>query len=109
MWGYVLNLVNDGKLLGAGTSQVLSRGSPSYPGSVANAFDLAYSLMDLSVISNRQIALLATGGVLAAAAAGAWGYRRGRGARAVGSNRHGRDSCRRVVFSIAPRWILSQG
>ncbi len=37
MWGYVLNAVHTGHLLGSGTGGVQDRGLPSYPGSVANA------------------------------------------------------------------------
>jgi hypothetical protein len=84
MWGYVLNLANDGELLGAGTSDVLNRASPSYPGSVANAFYLAYGTMDLSVLSDREIWLLALAGVVAAAVAGAWALQRTGRVRALG-------------------------
>ena len=44
-----------GHILGAGTGGVQDRGSPSYPASVANAFYLAYGLMDTSVLSHRLI------------------------------------------------------
>jgi hypothetical protein len=76
MWGYVLNLANDGELLGSDTSDVLNRASPSYPGSVANAFYLAYGAMDLSVLSDRVIGLLALGGLLAGIGVAAWTSRR---------------------------------
>jgi len=78
MWGYVLNAVHTGHLLGAGTAGVQDRASPAYPRSVANAFYLMYGLMDLSVLSNRQIYLLAGGGVLAAVCMALWTLRRDR-------------------------------
>ncbi len=87
MWGYVLNAVHTGHLLGAGTGGVQDRGSPAYPRSVANAFYLAYGLMDLSVFSYHVIHLLALAGVVLGVAAGVWWLRRGsrRAAAAEGS------------------------
>lgn len=84
MWGYVLNLVHTGHLLGAGTGAVQDRGSPSYPGSVANAFYLMYGTMDASVLSSRLIHVLALVGLVAAAAAAAWALRRFGLRRALG-------------------------
>jgi hypothetical protein len=84
MWGYVLNLANDGELLGADTSDVLNRASPSYPGSVANAFYLAYGTMDLTVLSDREIWLLALAGVVVAIGVAAWALRRTGRVRALG-------------------------
>lgn len=77
MWGYVLNEIHTGELLGAGTGPIQYRAPPSYPGSVANAFYLMYGLMDLSVLSNRVIYALALAGVVIAGvviglSAGAW-------------------------------------
>jgi hypothetical protein len=74
MWGYVLNYHYTGQLLGVGTG--IPRGSPSYPGSVANAFYLLYGLMDASVLSSGLIHLLALVGGLAAAGIAAWSLRR---------------------------------
>lgn len=68
MWGYVLNLLHTGHVLGAGTAAAEDRASPSFPGSVANFFDYLYGLMDLSVLSNRLIELLALTGAAAAGA-----------------------------------------
>jgi hypothetical protein len=68
MWGYVHNAIETGHLLGIGTGAVQDRGSPSYPKSVANAFYLAYGLMDLSVLSDRVIHAIA-GAVVGAAVA----------------------------------------
>src|SRR4029079_3681722 len=59
VWGFVLNASQTGHIFGSGTATVMDRGSPSYPGSVANAFYLLYGLMDLSVLSNRLIDVLA--------------------------------------------------
>ncbi len=77
MWGYVFNLVHTGDPLGAGTAGVQDRGSPSYPGSVATAFYLMYGLMDLSVLSNHLIALLAAIGLVAGAGVLGWRLRGG--------------------------------
>jgi hypothetical protein len=76
MWGYVENALHTGHVLGLGTGPVQFRGSPAYPGSVANAFYLMYGLMDLSVLSNRTITVLAVGGGVGAAAAAGLGWRR---------------------------------
>jgi hypothetical protein len=78
MWGYVLNHAHTGHVLGSGTGGVEDRASPSYPGSVANAFYLLYGLMDLSVLSNRLIAELALVGVVVAAGMLVWAVWRGR-------------------------------
>ena len=86
MWGYVLNAANTGELLGSETEEgdVLNRAPPSYPGSVANAFYLMYSTMDLGVLSNRLIYALALTGLLAAVGAAAWALRRSDTRRATG-------------------------
>ena len=76
MWGYVLNAVHTGHLLGSGTAGVQDRGSPSYPGSVANAFYLMYGLMDASRLSSRLIHLLALAGLAIAIGVAAWALRR---------------------------------
>jgi hypothetical protein len=84
MWGYVLNAVHTGHLLGAGTAGVQDRGSPSYPGSVANAFYLMYGLMDASRLSSRLIHLLALAGIAIAVGFAAWALRRRGRLRALG-------------------------
>jgi hypothetical protein len=53
------------------------RGSPSYPGSVANAFYLMYGMMDLSVLPNRLIRLLGLLGLLVGAIVAGYVLRRG--------------------------------
>jgi hypothetical protein len=85
MWGYVLNIVHTGHLLGSGTGGVQDRGSPSYPGSVANAFYLMYGLMDASRLSSKLIHLLALAGLAIAVGLAAWALRRTGRLRAVGS------------------------
>ena len=84
MWGYVLNAVHTGHLLGSGTAGVQDRGSPSYPGSVANAFYLMYGLMDASRLSSRLIHLLALAGIAIAVGVAAWALRRRGRLRALG-------------------------
>jgi hypothetical protein len=76
MWGYVLNVIHTDHLLGVGTGAVQVRGSPSYPKSVAQAFYLMYGLMDLSVLSDRLIWILAAAGASIAVAVAAWSLRR---------------------------------
>jgi hypothetical protein len=77
MWSYVFDRIHTGSWLGGPlTSEGQFRGSPGWPRSVANAFWLMYGSMDLSVLSNRLIYLLAAGGVLAALTAGAVAFRR---------------------------------
>ncbi|HEX4520104.1 MAG TPA: glycosyltransferase 87 family protein [Gaiellaceae bacterium] len=78
MWGYVLNAVHTGHLLGIGTGGVQDRANPGYPRSVANAFYLVYGLMDISVLSYHVIDWLALLGVALAAGGFVWLARRGR-------------------------------
>jgi hypothetical protein len=70
MWGYVLNAVHSGEILGADTATVENRASPAYPRSVANAFDLMYGMMDASVLSSRLIHALAIAGIVIGLAVG---------------------------------------
>ncbi len=101
MWGYVLNAVHTGDPFGAGTQGVQDRAPPSYPGSVANAFYLMYGLMDLSVLSNRLIDVLALTGVLVALAAGAWALRRRSLGRALA------DAAGLAVPFLAPLLVVA--
>jgi hypothetical protein len=64
MWGYVLNQVHSGAILGADTHDIENRASPEYPRSVANVFYLAYGMMDASVLSSRLIHALAIAGLV---------------------------------------------
>ena len=100
MWGYVLNLDHTGHVLGVGTGPVEDRGSPSYPGSLANAFYLLYGLMDLSVLSNRLIYLLAAVGVFAAIGATAWTLRR------AGKRRAAEDGASVALPFLAPLLVI---
>jgi len=100
IWGYVLNTVHTGDPLGAGTQGVQDRAPPSYPGSVANAFYLMYGLMDLSVLSNHLIDLLALAGAAAALAAGAWTLRRASIRRALS------DAALLALPFLAPLLVL---
>jgi Glycosyltransferase family 87 len=101
MWGYVLNTVHTGHILGTGTGTVQDRGSPSYPRSVANAFDLAYGLMDTSVLSYRVMYLLAAVGIVAALAAAAWWLRKGEPRRAPG------EAARSALPFLAPVLVIA--
>ena len=100
MWGYALNLDHTGHLFGAGTGPIEDRASPSYPGSLANAFYLLYGLMDLSVLSNRSIYVLAAAGVLAVIGTAAWALRRAGGRRAA------RDGASVGLPFLAPLIVL---
>jgi hypothetical protein len=100
MWGYVENAVHTGHVLGLGTGPVQFRGSPAYPGSVANAFYLMYGLMDRSVLSNHTIAVLGLAGVVAAFVAACRGWRRS-GARGAAG-----DAAEVAVPFFAPYLVI---
>lgn len=80
MWGYVLDLVHSGTLLGKGREIRVYYTSPSWPGSLHTALHVLYRTFDVSVLSYRTIRVLAVAGGLAALAAAAFALRRGRGA-----------------------------
>jgi hypothetical protein len=101
MWGYVLNVVHTGHILGSGTGVVQDRGSPSYPRSIANAFDLAYGLMDTSVLSYRVMHLLAILGVLVAVVVAAWWLRKRNSRRATS------EAGRSALPFLAPVLVLA--
>jgi hypothetical protein len=82
MWGYVLNVVHTGHLLGHGGGRVEHTASPSWPGTAITALYLAYSTLDLSALSNRLIVSLAVAGLAAGAVAAALAVRRRRRATA---------------------------
>jgi len=84
LWGYVLNFLHGGNILGAGAYTLEDRGSPAYPKSVVNALDLLYGSMDLSVLSNLLIFILAAVGVVVGVVVGLWLYRRVGGRSALG-------------------------
>ena len=100
MWGYVLNAVHTGHILGAGTRGVENRASPSYPGSVANGFDLAYGMLDVSVLWKGLIDALALAAVAAGGVAWAWARRHRRRSEALG------DAAGAAVPFLAPLLVL---
>jgi Glycosyltransferase family 87 len=69
MWGFVLNEIHTGHLLGYGASRKTATASPSYPGSVLTGLYLVYQTLDLGVLTDRRVHLLALAGVVAAAVA----------------------------------------
>ena len=103
MWGYVLNAVHTGHLLGVGTGSVQYRGSPSYPGSVANAFYLMYGLMDASVLSSHLIHLLALAGLAVAIGAAIWAFGRRDYLHALG------DAAGVATPFVAPLLVIGGG
>jgi hypothetical protein len=84
MWGYVLNAVHTGHVLGQGSGPEEDRAPPSYPGSVKNGLYLLYGLMDLSVLSRRLVSALAVAGVVLGVAGAWWTLRRRGRWQAVG-------------------------
>jgi hypothetical protein len=88
VWVFVLNAVHTGALLGHGSGRTEVTASPEFPGSLEKGMRLVFRSFDLSVLSNRTIAVLAlcglAAGLAAAAAARASGRRQaiGRGAAA---------------------------
>jgi hypothetical protein len=84
IWGYALNVVHTGHVLGVGTAFVEDRSSPTYPGSLQNGFTLLYGMMDVSVLWKGLIEALAVAAVVAGAAAWAWARRHRRGREALG-------------------------
>jgi glycosyl transferase family 87 len=75
MWGYVLNLLHTGHLLGYGASRVKITAQPSFPGSFRTAIHVVYRTLDLSVLSNALIYSLAAAGVVLGVAVGTQRYR----------------------------------
>ncbi len=68
-WGYVLNLLNTGHVLGYGQGRVENTTSFSVTGTVRTALHLVYRLVDLSVFPYWLVAALAVAGVAVGAAA----------------------------------------
>jgi hypothetical protein len=100
MWGYVLNIDQTGHIFGTGTGGVQDRASPGYPRSVANAFYLAYGLMDTTVLSYHVMHLLAIVGAFAALAVGIWWLVRGNRRRAAG------EAAGSLLPFVAPLLVL---
>lgn len=76
-WGYVLNLVHTGHLLGHGGGRSEHTVSPSYPGSLVTGLSVLYMAMDLSSLWPLPIALLTAAGLAVGLAVAL--YLRGRG------------------------------
>src|SRR5262249_21701695 len=100
IWGYVLNVVHTGHVLGVGTAFVEDRSSPKYPGSLQNGFTLLYGMMDVSVLRPGLIDALAGAAIVGAAAAWAWARRHRRGREALG------DAAGAAVPFAAPLLVL---
>jgi hypothetical protein len=77
MWGFVLNLVHTGNLLGHGGGRTEQQASPSLTGSPTTAFRVLHDLLDLSGLGLRLTDLLAALSIAFATAAFAVARRRG--------------------------------
>jgi hypothetical protein len=66
-WGFVLNLVQTGHVLGHGGGRVGDTTTPSYPASLVTLLSILYTTLDLSVLWPRLIAAVAVAGGIAAA------------------------------------------
>jgi hypothetical protein len=82
MWGFVLNLVHTGNLLGHGGGRIEQQASPSPTGSPTTAFRVLHDLLDLSGLGLRLTDLLAALAIVFAAVVFTLARRRG---TAVGS------------------------
>jgi hypothetical protein len=76
MWGFVLNLVHTGNLLGHGGGRTEQQASPSLTGSPTTAFRVVHDLLDLSGLGLRLTDLLAVVAIAFAVAAFAVARRR---------------------------------
>ncbi len=77
MWGYVLNIVHTGHVLGYGVSRTQHTRSPSLSNGVDVGVHLVYRFLDLSAVSHRLSLVMAVGGGVAGVAAARFVYRRG--------------------------------
>ena len=77
MWGFVLNLVHTGSVLGRGGGRVEQQASPSLTGSPTTAFRVVHDLLDLSGLGLRLTDLLAAFSVVFAVAGFTLARRRG--------------------------------
>ncbi len=75
MWGFVLNLVHTGRVLGYLGTHVESTSLPVRPGKISTGLDVLYETFDLAILSDRVIDLLAIAGVLAATGVALYGLR----------------------------------
>jgi hypothetical protein len=67
-WGYVLNIVHTGRLLGHGQGRVENSAATTLSGTVARSLHLVYRLFDLSLMPYWLVAVLAVAGCALAAA-----------------------------------------
>ena len=65
VWGYVLNLVHTGHVLGHGQGRVDQSVSPSVVTVTHTFARVVYRMLDLALVSNRQIWWLACAGIAA--------------------------------------------
>ena len=65
-WGYVLNVVHTGRLLGHGQGRVENSAATTFTGTVSRSLHLFYRLFDLSVMPYWLIAVLAVAGCVVA-------------------------------------------
>jgi hypothetical protein len=79
MWGFVLNEVHTGHLLGHGGGRVENTQSPSWPASALTGLYLLYATMDMSTVPQRLYNAATAAGIVALALAGAFAFRRERG------------------------------
>jgi Glycosyltransferase family 87 len=102
-WGFVLNAIHSGTLLGNGTGRTEHTVSPSFPGSLITALSILYETMDLSVLWREPIHLLAGVGVIAAVLAGGSALRR------TGVRRALTDGASVAVPFLAPGLVIVGG
>ena len=81
IWGYGLNVVETGRLLGEKRFQLDVSASPSFPGSLETMLHVLYRSFDISTLSDRLIARLAIVGLVAALLLLVLGSRRWGGGR----------------------------
>ncbi len=77
MWGFVLNTVHTGHVLGHGGGRKEWTTSPSFPGSLRTGLHVVYRALDPSVLSDRLVYALAGIGLLVAIAVAARARRSG--------------------------------
>jgi hypothetical protein len=78
-WGFVLNVVHTGHLLGHGGGRIDQQASPSLIGTPTTVFRIVYGFLDLSGLDLRLVTTLAGLGLLMGAIV--YGARRGTGER----------------------------
>ncbi len=69
MWGFILNIVKTGHVLGHGGGRVVDVASPSFPGSLVTAVRVVYQLLDRSGFQPWTLSLLTAAAILVAVVA----------------------------------------